>query len=164
MQWINLPIFNLVDCTIPMVNSNISLNYSSTLEDSLLIFQCEEGLFPCGVFIARCHRNGTWIPNPSNHKCTTSSAGKSINNHFYKFGVFWQIIVASLSADCGDPNLFPDGYVKPYTSTLEGARVNRVYVCHNGNKSSEEIACSSQGHWEIVNGSKYSTPNPGTTL
>ena len=68
-----------------------------------------------------------------------------------------------MSADCGDPPPPSDGYVELHTSTLEGARVNRVHVCQNGHKSSEEVACSSQGRWEIVNGSKCPAPHPGTT-
>ena len=69
----------IADCTIPVVRSNITLNYSSTLEDSFLMFQCEDGLFPEDVFTARCYRNESWIPNPSNHMCATSSAGRT--NH-----------------------------------------------------------------------------------
>ena len=58
-----------------MVNSNVSLNFSSTLEDSQLTFQCEDGLFPEGLLLSRCYRNGSWIPNPSGHVCATSLAG-----------------------------------------------------------------------------------------
>ena len=54
------------------------MNYSSTLEDSLLTFQCDGALLPKGVFTARCYGNGSWIPNPLNHVCATSSAGECI--------------------------------------------------------------------------------------
>ena len=64
-----------VDCHTPIVSTNVSLNYSSTAEDSLLTFQCKDGLFPEGIFTARCYRNGSWIPSPSGHACATSSAG-----------------------------------------------------------------------------------------
>ena len=67
----------IVDCSIPMVNSNITLKNNSTLEDSLLTFQCDNGLFPENLFIARCYRNGSWIPNPSSHICSNSSAGRT---------------------------------------------------------------------------------------
>jgi hypothetical protein len=67
----------IVDCTVPTVK-NISLNYNSTLEDSLLTFQCDDGLFPSDIFTARCYRNGSWIPSPSGHICTTLSAGTSL--------------------------------------------------------------------------------------
>ena len=62
-----------------MVNSKVSLNFSSTLEDSQLTFQYEDGLFPDGLFLSRCYRNGSWIPNPSGHVCATSFAC----NHLY---------------------------------------------------------------------------------
>ena len=67
------------DCGHPIVNSNVSLNYSSTLEDSLLTFQCKDGLFPEDVFTASCYQNGSWIPNPSSHTCANSSAGRQYN-------------------------------------------------------------------------------------
>ena len=62
-------------CGPPIANSNVSVNFSSTLEDSLLTFQCKDGLLPEDVFTARCYQNGSWIPNPSGHTCATSSAG-----------------------------------------------------------------------------------------
>ena len=66
----------IVDCSIPVVNSNITLKYNSTLKDSLLTFQCDDGLFPEDLFTARCYKNGNWIPNPSRHICSNSSAGR----------------------------------------------------------------------------------------
>ena len=75
---IDLTIKFTADCNTPIVNSNVGMNYSSSLEDSLLKFQCEDGLFPDRVFTARCYRNGSWIPNPSGHVCATSSAGKYV--------------------------------------------------------------------------------------
>jgi hypothetical protein len=36
----------------------------------VLIFGCKEGFSPGGKFIALCHHNGTWIPNPNDHICT----------------------------------------------------------------------------------------------
>ena len=72
---LNVTEYNIVDCDTPVVNSNVSLNYSSTLEDSLLTFQCKDGLLPDDVFTSRCYRNLSWIPNPSSHACATTSAG-----------------------------------------------------------------------------------------
>ena len=69
--------YNAVTCDTPMANSNVNLNYSSTLEDSLLTFQCKDGLLPEDMFTSRCYRNRTWIPDPSGHACATSSAGNS---------------------------------------------------------------------------------------
>ena len=71
-----------------MVSSNVSLNYSSTLEDSQLTFQCEDGLFPVGLFSSRCYQNGSWIPNPSGHVCATSSAGNNLClRHFHAHSI-----------------------------------------------------------------------------
>ena len=55
--------------------------------------------------------------------------------------------------NCGDP--FPplDGYLEPYTSTLEEAKVNVVHVCQDGQLAVEESVCSSHGQWEVFNGS-----------
>ena len=61
-----------------MVSSDVYLNFSSTLEDSLLTFQCKDGLLPEGVFTSRCYRNGSWILNPSNHICGNSTSGTMI--------------------------------------------------------------------------------------
>ena len=75
----------VVDCTIPMVKNNITLKYNSTLEDSLLMFQCDNGLFPEDLFIARCYKNGSWIPNPSSHICSNSSAGRKKPDNLYSY-------------------------------------------------------------------------------
>ena len=58
-----------------------------------------------------------------------------------------------MSVNCGDPSPPSDGYLEPYTSTIEGARVNRVNVCQNGQLALEEITCNPEGQWELVNGS-----------
>ena len=142
-----------------MVRSNISLNYTSTVEDSLLTFQCEDGLFPDDVFTARCYRNGSWIPNPSSHTCTTSSAGTSMTNHTQ---LLTNYCFDGLLVNCGELSPPSDGYLEPYTSTYEGAKVNRVQVCQNGQQSQiEQIICSSNGQWKIINGSTCSAI-PGT--
>jgi hypothetical protein len=137
-----------------MVKNNINLNYNSTLEDSLLTFQCDDGLFPKDLFAARCYRNGSWIPNPSGHMCATSSAGRSDHN-LYPYTIN-ELLPCLLSANCGDPSPPDpsDGYIEPYTSTVEGTVVNRVHVCENGQQSqAEQIICSPHGQWERINGS-----------
>ena len=136
------------------MNSNVSLNYSSTLEDSLLIFQCKKGLFPDNIFIARCYQNGSWIPNPSDHACATSSAGTSqiahvanINNRELR-----SLLNNNNTANCGKPSPPSDGYIEPYTSTTEGARIYIVHMCQNGQLAFEIIICSSDEEWESVSG------------
>ena len=68
-----------------------------------------------------------------------------------------------MSANCGDPSPPSDGYLNPYTSTLEGSRVNVVHVCQDGQQSNEEIVCSPGGEWESVNDSKCSA-NSGISM
>ena len=60
------------DCGLPLVDKNINLNYSSTLEDSVLILTCENEMFNMNiigsdaeVLNVTCHSNGNWIPNPA---------------------------------------------------------------------------------------------------
>ena len=125
----------------------ISLNYSSTLEDSLLTFQCKDGLLPDDVFTARCYRNGSWIPNPSGHVCATSSAGvKHLIMCLLYYSPFQFIIV-----NCGDPLPPSNGFIEPCTSTVEGARVTTVHQCKNGERVSDELVCHSDGEWETIN-------------
>ena len=139
----------IADCSIPMVNSNISLNYGSTLENSLLTFQCKDGLLPNDVFTSRCYRNQTWIPDPLNHVCATSLASKIYNNYL----LYRNNVSVFLSANCGDPPHPSDGYLEPYTSTIEGAKVNRVHLCQNGQLVTEDVFCNPDGQWQSVNGS-----------
>ena len=66
-----------VNCGTPLavnVDSEIE-DYNSTLEDSTLQFRCKEGI---GVFTATCSKNGSWIPNPDSHTCTTVHASSEL--------------------------------------------------------------------------------------
>ena len=114
------------------------------------MFWCKDGLLPDGVFIARCYRNGSWIPNPSSHTCGTLSAGSSQQ---IPCVIISNDCVVSDSANCGDPSSPSDGYVDQYTSTIEGARLNRVHVCQNRQLAVEEIVCGADGQWESISGS-----------
>ena len=135
-----------VDCQIPVVNSNVSLALNSTLEDSLLTFQCKDGLYPNDVLTARCYSNRTWIPNPSGHVCATSLEGILICN-YYMYCDNNNII----AANCGDPSPPSDGYLQSYTSTSERTKVKVVHICQNSDPVIEEIVCTSEGEWESVN-------------
>ena len=64
--------FFAAKCEEPMVNSNVSLDYNSTVEGSLLIFWCSDGLFPNGVILAQCTKRGVWMPNPAELECSVS--------------------------------------------------------------------------------------------
>lgn len=52
------------------------------------------------------------------------------------------VVTSPLPANCGDPSPPSDGDLEPYTSTSEGAEVNRVHLCQNGRPDVEEIVCS----------------------
>ena len=67
------------------------------------------------------------------------------------------------AANCGAPSPPSDGYLEPYTSTSEGARVNRVHVCQNGQVETEEIVCNSDGQWEVSR-SSVCTTKPGIII
>ena len=70
-----------VDCRAPQFtrdNCNVNVNYSSTLEGSMLHFSCVEGYLPSDVFTATCHPNGSWVPDPTSHVCTSASAASGI--------------------------------------------------------------------------------------
>ena len=45
------------------------------MEGSLLIFRCMNDLIPRGEQTALCHENGSWVPDPAQHACSTP-AGK----------------------------------------------------------------------------------------
>ena len=51
-----------VNCDTPEVNGDISLNYNSTLEGSLLIIECEESSRL--TVIVTCLSDGNWSPDP----------------------------------------------------------------------------------------------------
>ena len=76
------PVTPTVDCRVPQFtrdNSNVSVNYSSTLEGSTLQFGCVEEYLPSDIFTATCHPNGSWVPDPTSHVCTiaTATSGKT---------------------------------------------------------------------------------------
>ena len=42
------------------------------------MLRCREGLSPADVVATRCYDNGTWIPDPTDFQCTSStSSGKA---------------------------------------------------------------------------------------
>ena len=85
------PVTPTVDCGAPQFtcgNSNVSLSFTSTLEGSNLQFSCMEGYLPRDVFTATCHPNGSWVPDPTSHVCTTASAASGImhdSSNFYEW-------------------------------------------------------------------------------
>ena len=79
------------DCGLPLVDRNVILNYSSTLEGSVLTLTCtcehdtstdhDGGILRLSV---TCHSSGNWIPDPVHFTCsefTTVSSGTEILIH-----------------------------------------------------------------------------------
>ena len=61
------------DCGVPLVNRNIKLDYSSTLEGSVLTLTCENEMLinmniigsDAEVLNVTCDSDGRWIPDPA---------------------------------------------------------------------------------------------------
>ena len=61
----------IADCEEPV--SDAKLNYSSTLEGSVLILICENDTSTDEQSLsATCHSNGNWIPDPAQFTCSSS--------------------------------------------------------------------------------------------
>ena len=64
-------IIHTADCGVPV--SNAKLNYSSTLEGSILILTCENDTSTDELTLSvTCHSNGSWIPDPLDFICSES--------------------------------------------------------------------------------------------
>ena len=77
----DLVLFSTADCSAPAIPSNASVlgNVSSTTENAIVTFQCEEGLIPSHPIIITCTRNGQWRPDPAGVQCVPNIAeGKVI--------------------------------------------------------------------------------------
>ena len=140
---------------ISSVNIIISNYEDPPIEGTIITLSCLHGLILTGsdnVYTARCYQNGSWIPNPSGHACATSSAGRQyrIAACTKEYALFIIIIVS-----CGDPVPPSGGFVEPYTSTVEGARITYTTViqCTNGERVMDELVCLSEGMWKAVSDS-----------
>jgi len=59
------------NCGIPTPPENGTIvNYTSTVEGSALLYQCNPGFGPVGEMIAVCAANGNWSPNPADIMCS----------------------------------------------------------------------------------------------
>ena len=66
------------NCRVLLVDSNVKLNYTSTLEGSVLMLTCENEMPNVNttdklILHVTCHRNGNWIPNPADFIKSCSS-------------------------------------------------------------------------------------------
>ena len=66
-------IFNTADCGVTaLVDRNVTLNYSSTLEGAVLTLTCENDITTDEQVIhVTCHSNGSWIPDPAQFTCSS---------------------------------------------------------------------------------------------
>ena len=58
----------VADCGVPRLDNDVMLNYSSTLDCSVLILTCKDGTFRSTdkqILQMTCYSNENWIPNPS---------------------------------------------------------------------------------------------------
>ena len=64
--------YHAADCGEPHVDGNVKLNYSSTLDGSILILTCENDTSTDEEILqVTCHSNGNWIPNPADITCSS---------------------------------------------------------------------------------------------
>ena len=68
-------IFNTADRGLPaLVDKNVTLNYSSTLEDSVLTLTSENDTTTDEQILhVTCHSNRSWIPDPAQFICSELS-------------------------------------------------------------------------------------------
>ena len=68
-QW--LKYYLTADCGLPLVNRYLQLNFSSTLQGSVLTLTCENEILNFNMNVTKeilnvtCDSNGSWIPNPA---------------------------------------------------------------------------------------------------
>ena len=61
------------------MNSNVMLNYSSTLEGTVLTLTCENDTSTDEqALIVTCHSSGSWIPDPAQFTCSSSNFEKAL--------------------------------------------------------------------------------------
>ena len=62
------------ECGVPLVDSNVILDYSSTLEGSVLTLTCENDMSRSTdeeIVSVTCHSSGNWIPDPTQFTCSS---------------------------------------------------------------------------------------------
>ena len=78
-------VLHTADCGVPLVDKNVKLNYSSTLEGSVLILSCENetsymNITDEQVLKVICHSNGHWIPDPAQFTCSSSTTALQVSS------------------------------------------------------------------------------------
>ena len=75
------------DCELPLVDRSIKLNYSSTLQGSVLTLTCENEILNFNMNATEeilnviCDSNGSWIPIPANfiQSCSPFSTNVTVS-------------------------------------------------------------------------------------
>ena len=83
---IGLILCHAADCGVPHLGTNVTLNYSSTLDGSVLILACDTFTTDAQTLIVICHSNGDWIPDPVQFTCssfTTVTSGTEQLIHLF---------------------------------------------------------------------------------
>ena len=66
-SWVQI-IIHTANCGVPLVNRNVKLNFSSTLEGFILLLTCENQMSLNSTtevtLNMTCDSNGSWIPDP----------------------------------------------------------------------------------------------------
>jgi hypothetical protein len=64
----------IADCGVPRLGRNVTLNYTSTLEGSVLTLTCENDTCRSineQTINVTCHSSGNWIPDPTQFTCSS---------------------------------------------------------------------------------------------
>ena len=65
-----LILHHVANCGVPEPPENGTIvNYTSTVEESAVLYQCNPGFGPVGEMTAVCAANGSWSPNPADVTC-----------------------------------------------------------------------------------------------
>ena len=70
MQYLLTLYAYVANCGVPTPPDNGTfVNYTSTVEGSALLYQCNQGFGPVGEMTAVCAANGSWNPDPADVTC-----------------------------------------------------------------------------------------------
>ena len=77
------------NCGVPKPPRNGTIvNYNSTVEGSVLRYQCNSGFGSVGEMIAVCAANGSWSPDPAHVTCKEIGMQVAITHALYHQVVF----------------------------------------------------------------------------
>ena len=69
-MYMRLILHHVANCGVPEPPENGTIvNYTSAVEESAVLYQCNPGFGPVGEMTAVCAANGSWSPNPADVTC-----------------------------------------------------------------------------------------------